>query len=104
MMAGGKRGATRGRGGEEERGRGGERRREERPKLHSLSRSDLGKLGCHFRTGMIYTHPSQGERGGSRASDTCGNNDQHVESREEAQLIISMIQQSIFYTERARCE
>lgn len=28
-------------------------------KLHSLSRSDLGKLGCHYRTVMIYTYPSR---------------------------------------------
>lgn len=63
----------------EERGR--EEEDEERPKPHSLSRSDFGKLGCHFRTGMIYTRPSLGERGGgSRAPETCSN-DRHVETQ-----------------------
>lgn len=31
-------------------------------KVHSLSRSDLGKLDCHYRIVMIYTYPSRGER------------------------------------------
>ena len=28
----------------------------------SLNRSDLGKLGCHYRVALIYTYPSAGKR------------------------------------------
>lgn len=43
-----------------EEGEGKEAKVSGAPKLNSLSRSDLGKLGCHYRIGMIYTYPSQG--------------------------------------------
>lgn len=66
-MAGGKRGATRGRGGEEERGRGGERKRgeEERgeAKAALFKQIRFGEIGLSLQDGDDL-HPSitRGER------------------------------------------